>query len=181
MTIRASVTRIVNRVLRDTPPAEGVAESPALVEAPAATDALAGAVAHLELLGYEVKPLEPEWLVAEHPYRFNIALRAFPEGIKMFTSLPIGDALRPSPEAWAGFLNGANTHTAFVRFTLHQHPNGFYEVRLRAMVTGTYERKVFGVAIDRWHDDVAYLQHAPSCAAEPEDTRLTVAASASVH
>ena len=177
-TVRTSITHIVKRLRRTAPP---VAEAPAPEEARVTTDALAGAVAHLELLGYEAKSLEPEWLVAEHPYRFNIALRAFPEGIKMFTSMPIGDALRPSPEAWSDFLNRANTDTALVRFTLHQRPNGLYEVRLRAIVTGTYERKVFAIAVDRWHEDVAYLQHAPSSAVEPEKTGVAAAESVLVH
>ena len=177
-TARIAITRIVKRLRRTAPP---VVEVPAPVEAQVTTDVLAGAVAHLKLLGYEVKPLEPEWLVAEHPYRFNIALRAFPEGIKLFTSLPIGDALWPSPDAWSDFLNRANIDTALARFTLHQHPNGLYEVRLRAIVTGTYERRVFAVAIDRWHEDVAYLQRAPSSAAEPKDTSVAEAVSVSVH
>ena len=148
-----------------TTPIEASATVPApssdISETPTGNNSLDNTVAHLELLGYRIRPLEPSWLLAEHPYRYDLALCARLEGIRFYSAIPIGTSLGHAG-TWADFLNNANNRAHFVRFSLDQDKAGVYEVRLRALVTGPYERRTFAVVMDRWHDDLELLERRPT-------------------
>jgi hypothetical protein len=88
------------------------------------------AIAHLEYLGYEVGPPEPDgWSYARHPQRYDFHLRALPWGIKLHCAVPIGASVTNSREAWLVYLNTANEKGRFTQFSLLENRSGVHCVR----------------------------------------------------
>jgi len=137
-------------------------------------DTLSQAVAHLEYLGYEVGPDTRGWTYARHPYRYNFHLQAFAGGIRLHCVTGIGASLGNSREAWVDFLNAANDRGHVVRFSLVVDKDGVFHVRMRGLITGPYNRSVFAMVMDMWHDDLDLVRLKPefpveSSADERED------------
>jgi hypothetical protein len=125
-------------------------------------DALAQAIAHLEYLGYEIG-LDPDgWSHARHPYRYDFHLRAFALGIRLHCAVEIGASLGSSRAAWLDFLNDANERGLVTRFSLCEDEAGVYRIRMRALVSGAYNRSVFAMVMDMWHDDLDLVRRKPA-------------------
>ena len=121
---------------------------------------------HLEYLGYEIHVQPDGWTYAVHPVRHNIHLRAFELGVRLHCLIWIGNDVS-SREAWLEFVNRANESSSVARFTFGRDAEGTRFVRIRALLSGAYERRPFGLLLDAWHEDLAFLRTAP----REEDTR----------
>ena len=146
----------------------------------AAEDTLALIAAHLEYLGYEVR-LDPDgWSHAQHPYRYNFHLRAFPLGIRLHCTVGIGAAIGNSRVAWLEFLNAANERGHIAQFSLFEDEHGpARRSGCCAFVSGAYSRPAFAMAMDMWHDDLDLVRRKPefhqeSDAGERDDVAVTV-------
>ena len=134
------------------PPPAPTAEAASAAIVP--EDALAQAIAHLEYLGYEVG-LEPDgWSFARHPYRYDFHLSSFPRGIRLHCAVGIGASLENSRAVWLNFLNDASERSHLTRFSLVKDEGGVYRIRMRALVSGAYNRSVLSMVMDMWHDDL---------------------------
>jgi hypothetical protein len=139
--------------------APGAAASPAST---VAEDTLAQAVAHIEYLGYETGPADPNgWRYAIHPHRYNFHLSTAALGIRLHCTLPIGAAIGNSRVGWLEFLNTANERGLIAQFSLFEDKAGVHRVRMFAFVSGPYNRAVFAMAMDMWHDDLDLIRHKP--------------------
>ena len=138
--------------------------APPAVPPPAPTvteDPLAQAVAHLEYLGYEVE-LQPDgWSYAKHPYRYDFHLRTFAHGINLHCKVGIGASIDNSRAGWLEFLNTANDRSPLTRFSLVEDHDDLCHVRMRARVSGAYNRSVFAMVMDMWHDDLDLVRRRP--------------------
>ena len=115
---------------------------------------------HLEYLGYQVQ-LQPDgWTYAVHPVRHNIHLRASELGVRLHCLIWIGNDVS-SREAWLEFVNRANESSTVARFMFGRDAEGTWFVRIRALLSGAYERRPFGLLLDAWHEDLAVLRTAP--------------------
>jgi hypothetical protein len=165
-----SVLRVLEWLLRASPqPSAAPQETTQVAALPAETppalavteDLLAGAVGHLEYLGYEVE-LQPDgWSYAKHPNRYNFHLRTFPHGINLFCMVGIGASIDNSRAGWLEYLNMANDRGQLIRFALVADKDDLCHVRMRARVTGAYNRSVFAMVMDLWHDDLDLIRRRP--------------------
>jgi hypothetical protein len=141
------------------PSAAPVADPPsALVES---ADDFAQVVAHLEFLGYAVSPEDNGWSYAQHPHRYNFHLRAFPEGIRLDTTVGIAASQARTRAAWVDFLNSANAQSHVTRFSFREDRDGSLGVTMRALAGGAYSRRVFALVMDMWHQDVDQVRRQP--------------------
>jgi hypothetical protein len=130
--------------------------------ATAAEDTLARVTEHLEYLGYETGPATPDgWRYAIHPHRYNFHLSTHALGIKLHCAVPIGAAIGNSRGAWLEFLNAANERGQMAQFSLFEDKAGIHRVRMFAFVSGSYNRAVFAMVMDMWHDDLDLVRHKP--------------------
>jgi hypothetical protein len=140
-------------------------------------DALAQFVTHLEYLGYEIGPAEPDgWNFARHPYRYQFSLRMFDQGLRLHCAVGIGASIRNSRAAWVDFLNTANECSHITRFSLFDDEAGVCRVRMRTLVNGAYSRPVFARTMDMWHDDLDVIRRKPEFAQEKAGDDEDVAA-----
>ena len=115
---------------------------------------------HLEYLGYETH-LQPDgWTYAVHPVRQDIHVHAFVLGVRLHCLLWIGNDVS-SRDAWLEFVNRANESSTVARFTFGRDAEGTWFVRIRALLSGAYDRRLFGLLLDAWHEDLAVLRTAP--------------------
>jgi hypothetical protein len=121
---------------------------------------------HLEYFGYENHVQPDGWTYAVHPVRHNIHLRAFELGVRLHCLIWIGNDVS-SREAWLDFVNRANESSAVARFTFGRDAEGTWFVRIRALLSGVYDRRLFGLLLDAWHEDLAVLR----TASREEETR----------
>ena len=124
-------------------------------------DGFAHAVAHLEFLGYAVSHEPNGWSYAQHPYRYNFHLRAFPEGIRLDMIVAVRASPGNSRGAWLDFLNSANAQSLATRFSLTESGEGTLGVTMRALSGGGYSRRAFALLMDMWHHDVDQLRRQP--------------------
>ena len=115
---------------------------------------------HLEYLGYEARPQPDGWTYAVHPVRHNLHVHAFVLGVRLHCMVWIGNDIA-SREEWLEFVNRANESSNVARFTLGRDAEGTWFVRIRALFTGRYDRRPFGLFLDAWHEDLAVLRTAP--------------------
>lgn len=116
---------------------------------------------HLEYLGYApTTPDQDGWVFAPHPNRYDILFRPFGYGVRLHCTLRVG-RLSENRDAWLDFLNTANEHSALCRFSLAQNSSGEAMVQIRAVLPGSYDRRVFGELLDLWHGDFTLLRNAP--------------------
>jgi hypothetical protein len=115
---------------------------------------------HLQYFGYDIHVQPDGWTYAVHPVRHNIHLRAFELGVRLHCQIWIGNEVS-SREAWLEFVNRANESSAVARFTCGRDAEGIWFVRMRALLSGAYDRRLFGLLLDAWHEDLAVLRTAP--------------------
>jgi hypothetical protein len=115
---------------------------------------------HLEYLGYQVEAQPDGWSYATHPVRFNIHVRPFELGVRLHCIVWIGDAVA-SRRAWLQFVNRTNDATTVARFTFGRDEEGTYYVRMRGLLPARYDRRLFGLLLDAWHEDLAHMRSAP--------------------
>ncbi|HXG89482.1 MAG TPA: hypothetical protein VNJ02_14225 [Vicinamibacterales bacterium] len=121
-------------------------------------DVLAQIVAHLEFFDYAVRHDPDDWHYAQHPGRhYNFHFRVFTHSIRLHCRVDIADASRA---AWLLFLNDANNRSAMTSFGLVEEADGAY-IRMKGMVAGTYNRSVFAMVMDMWHDDLDMVMRKP--------------------
>jgi hypothetical protein len=145
-------------------------------------DALPSIAAHLEYLGYELAPPEPDgWCYAQHPARYNFHLRSFPWGIRLHCAVWIDASAAKSRDAWMAYLNTANEKSRLTQFSLFEDESGAYAVKMRAFASGPYSRQVFAMVMDMWHDDLDLIRRKREFAAVETHVGLREAASASIH
>ena len=147
----------------DAPDADAIASSAAPVADPPSApiesvDDFAQVIAHLEFLGYTVSPEDNGWSYARHPHRYNFHLRAFPEGIRLDTTVAITASLGNSRAAWLDFLNSATAQSHVTRFSFGEARDGTLGVTMRALAGGAYSRPVFALVMDMWNQDVDQVQ-----------------------
>jgi hypothetical protein len=171
----ASVSRMLTWPPRASPhPAVQPAPLPQALPALASAieDDETQAVAHLEYLGYEVA-LDPDgWRAARHPSRYAFHLRAFEVGTRLHCEVGVGASIRNSHAAWIDFVNKANDRGHVTRFSFVEYGNGVCRVRMRALVSGGYNRKVFARLMDMWHDDLDLLRRKPEFPVESSADEL---------
>ena len=124
-------------------------------------DDFAQVVAHLEYLGYTVSPEDNGWSYAQHQHRYNFHLRAFPEGIRLDTTVGVNATPGNSRAAWVDFLNSANAQSLMTRFSLTETSARTLNVTMRALASGGYSRRVFAVLMDMWHQDLEQVRRQP--------------------
>jgi len=138
------------------------ASTPAAPGETVAEDPLAQAIGHLEYLGYETGPAAPDgWRYAQHPYRYDFHLRAFPNGIRLHCIVGIGAAIGNTRARWLEFLNSANDRGHIAQFSLIEDKAGICRVRMGAFISGAYTRQVFATVMDMWHDDLDLVRRKP--------------------
>ena len=115
---------------------------------------------HLEYLGYQTHVQPDGWTYAAHPVRHNIHIRASELGVRLHCLIWIGNDVS-SREAWLDFVNRATESSSVARFTFGRDAEGTWFVRIRALLSGAYERRPFGLLLDAGHEDVAVLGTAP--------------------
>jgi len=143
-------------------------------------DDFARVVAHLEFLGYSVSSEENGWSYAQHPHRYSFHLRAFPEGIRLDATVAITVSPGNSRAAWVDFLNSANAQSVMTRFLLRETTADTFGVTMRALATGGYSRRVFGLVMDMWHQDVDQVRRQPAFT-EPSTDANDEAAATTIH
>jgi hypothetical protein len=151
---------------KDAPDRDAIASSAAPVADPPSApvesvDDFAQVVAYLEFLGYAVSPEDNGWSYAQHPHRYNFHLRAFPEGIRLDTTVGIAASQANLRAAWVDFLNGANAQSHVTRFSFKETGDGMLGVTMRALAGGAYSRPVFALVMDMWHQDVDQVRRQP--------------------
>lgn len=115
---------------------------------------------HLQYFGYEVHEQPDGWWYAVHPVRLNLHVRAFELGVRLHCVLWIGNQVADRG-AWLEFVNRANDSATVARFTFGRDQEGTYCVRVRALLPATYTRRLFGLLLDAWHEDLAAFRSAP--------------------
>ena len=126
------------------------------------SETMSAVTQHLEYLGYaSTSPDEHGWIYASHPNRYTISLREVSCGVFLHGMLGLGERLSDNRGAWLEFLNAANEHAGLCRFWLTETSTGEAMVRVRALLPGRYDRRVYGELLDLWHADHALLQNAP--------------------
>jgi hypothetical protein len=150
----------------DAPDPDAVASSAAPVADPPSApiesvDDFAQVVAHLEFLGYTVSHEDNGWSCAQHPHRYNFHLRAFPEGIRLDTTVGVAASQASMRAAWVNFLNSANAQSHVTRFSCGETRDGMLGVTMRALAGGAYSRPVFALMMDMWHQDVDQMRRQP--------------------
>jgi hypothetical protein len=115
---------------------------------------------HLEYLGYDVAHQSDGWHYAVHPVRHNVHFRSLELGVLVHTLIWIGNHAADEG-AWLEFVNRANESCLLARYMFGRDGEGTYFVRVRALLPGTYERRLFGLLMDAWHQDLAQLRSAP--------------------
>ena len=115
---------------------------------------------HLEYLGYEVHVQPDGWTYAVHPVRHNIHLLASELGVRLHCLIWIGNDIS-GREAWLEFVNRANESASVARFAFGRDGEGTWFVRIRALLSRVYDRRLFGLLLDAWHEDLAVLRTAP--------------------
>jgi hypothetical protein len=115
---------------------------------------------HVEHFGYGVEAQADGWFHATHPVRFTFHFRPFELGVRLHCIIWIGNAVA-SRRAWLQFVNRANDASTVARFTFGRDDEGTYYVRIRGLLPARYERRLFGLLFDAWHEDLAQLRSAP--------------------
>jgi hypothetical protein len=115
---------------------------------------------HLQYFGYEVEAQPDGWHAATHPVRFNVHFRPIELGVRLHCLIWLGNTVA-SRRAWLQFVNRANENSTVARFTFGRDDEGTYYVRIRALLPARYERRLFGLLLDAWHEDLAQLRSAP--------------------
>lgn len=168
------------------PPAAVIALPPALpatvLAPPIGTEGgvLAQIVAHLEFFNYAVRHDPDGWHYAQHPGRhYNFHFRVFTRSIRLHCRVGIGASSRA---AWLLFLNDANNRSAVTSFGLVEEADGTY-VRMKGMVAGAYDRSVFAMVMDMWHDDLDIVMRKPDFVKQSstDGVQETALVSATVH
>jgi len=139
------------------------------------------AVAHLEYLGYAVEPDAEGWRAARHPSRYYFHLRTLEWGTMLYCEVGIGASIGNSHAAWTGLVNKANDRGQVTRFSLVECSNGLFNVRMRAFVSGSYNRKVFARVMDMWHDDLDLVRRRPEFPVESSVSACESEATATVN
>lgn len=122
---------------------------------------------HLEFLGYEVTRNPDGWTTAVHPTRYNFAFQLFDIGVRLHSSVALGRTLA-NADAWQAYLNRANDTSTLTRYALVKDADGDIVVRARALLPPQYERRLFGMLLDAWQEDLVLLRHAPPPEAEED-------------
>jgi len=118
---------------------------------------------HLEFLGYSVDPAnDAGWQLVHHDRRWNIFIRVLETGTRVFGQIMAGKSFGDDREEFLDALNRANDDSAVARFSVVQDEDGDVVVRARALFTGAYDRRAFGMFMDAWHDDIALLGRLPA-------------------
>jgi hypothetical protein len=126
---------------------------------------------HLEFLGYAVDPAnDAGWHLARHDRRWNIFVRVLDTGTRVFGQIMAGKSFGDEREAFFDALNRANDDCAVARFSVIQDEEGDLVVRARALFTGSYDRRAFGMFMDAWHDDITLLARLPALPQEVEES-----------
>ena len=113
-------------------------------------------VEHLEFLGYTSgEPAADGWIFASHPKR-KLLFRIFSHGVHLYASVTVGGLL--DDRRWLEMVNRANEQAAISQFSLFDQ-SGEYAVRMRALLPGIYDRRVFGELLELWHEDAALLRN----------------------
>jgi len=154
------VSRVWSRMFRSRP----VEPAP---DTPSVDDTFGQSLTHLTYLGYEIRPGSDGWTLAQHPYRYDFHLRAFPGAVSLICQIEIGPPAEQSRAEWLDHLNAANHRSHMTRFSLAETKAGQLQVRMRAIVTGTYSRPTFAMAMDGWRGDLEFARK-PAGAVEPE-------------
>jgi hypothetical protein len=160
--LRNMLLRLASRVTRGRGAADderaNSADAPQTI-AQDRNDSLDQVVAHLEYLGYEVEPPEPDgWRFARHPLRYDFQLRAFAWGIRLHCAAPTGLSAGKARSEWLEYLNTANERSRITHFSLFEDRWGMYAVRMCALASVPYERAVFAIVMDMWHDDLDWIR-----------------------
>jgi hypothetical protein len=108
---------------------------------------------HLEFFGYSIESKSDDWIYARHPFRWNFHYRGSAAGLRLFCWGICGKLLADERAAWLEHVNRINDSASLCRFALMQE-EGIGAVRIRAFLPGTYDRRLFGIAIDMWHEDL---------------------------
>lgn len=139
-------------------------------EAAIQRDDFAEAVTHLEYLGYHVSAQAPDgWCFAEHPLRYDIHVRRFPMGLRLNCAVEIGAEPGSSRAAWLEFLNAANERARMAQFSLAEGADGLLRVRMAALISGAYNRQVFSMMMDFWHEDLDIVRCKPAFPVSRDD------------
>jgi hypothetical protein len=118
---------------------------------------------HLEFLGYAVDPANDSgWQLARHDRRWNIFVRFFEAGVRVFGQIVVGKSFGDDQLGFLEALNRANDEAAVARLSVIQDEDGDVVVRVRALFTGAYDRRAFGAFMDAWHDDTALSARLPA-------------------
>jgi hypothetical protein len=115
---------------------------------------------HVEHFGYQVEAQPDGWCHATHPVRFNFHFRPFDLGVRLHCIIWIGNTVA-SRRAWLQFVNRANDTSTVARFTFGRDDEGTYYVRIRGLLPARYDRRLFGLLLDAWHEDLTQLRSSP--------------------
>ena len=117
---------------------------------------------HLEFLGYAVDPANDSgWQLARHDRHWTIYIRVLETGARLFGQSVAGKSFGDEQLDFLEALNRSNDDAAVARFSVIQDDEGDIVVRARALFTGPYDRRTFGMFMDGWHDDIALLARLP--------------------
>jgi hypothetical protein len=111
-----------------------------------AEDLISLACAHLEFFGYTIDEEPDGWRFARHPVRWTFHLRFRDAALRFVCAVHIGTLADGTREEWQAHVNQMNERAALCRFALIRE-NGADVVRIRAVFTGAYERRLFGMAL----------------------------------
>lgn len=145
------VWRVWSRIFRSQPPDRAP-------DTPSVDDTFGQSLTHLTYLGYEIRPGSNGWMLAQHPYRYDFHLRAFPGAVSLICQVDIGTPAEQSRAEWLDHLNTANHRSHMTRFSLDETKAGRLQVRMCAIVTGTYSRPTFAMAMDGWQGDLEFAR-----------------------
>jgi hypothetical protein len=91
--------------------------------------------------------------------RYDFHLRAFPWGLRFYCG--VGLRAGTSRSEWLDYLNTANKQSHITHFSLDEDGSGGFGVRMYALASGTYSRKVFALVMDMWHYDLDRIRRKP--------------------
>ena len=175
--IAARVSHVASRLTRSPEPAiaESVPEAAPHPGPEALPDPLAQVIAHLEYYGYHVGAPEPDkWRFAQHPSRYDFHILALPFGLRLHCGLGITLGEDGTREEWLTYLNTANEQARITQFSLSRNKSGEDCVRMRAVISGVYDRQTFALMMDMWHDDIDLIRRKPVFPSEADaDVRAT--------
>jgi hypothetical protein len=118
---------------------------------------------HLEFLGYSVQAGEEpdDWATATHPRRYNFFFMRTDGPILLHCVLTLGTEAEEQRHEWLEFINAGNLRSTLARFAMDKDSDGDTIVRIKAVLPGTYDRRLFGDLLERWHDDQDRMRGGP--------------------